>query len=207
MSDPYTYNGVPMRRVPGRDEFVSITHDSSPSDFHLYALTGDSRAVYVNESPYHGDFEVEIQYAFWGDPATHVVTTEGILLRIHDEGCEPGVYPGNCFVKDGELGTLPVDAYDYLDLREGDAGTVYALVLETTDPYTYDAICGEGCTIQRVDVAQRSVVDSVSFVSARAHVLRRPDTYADGVAVIAADSAPFYGSDGGTGFDVHYVPL
>lgn len=208
-SDPYTYNGVPMRQVPGLDEFISVTHDLSPSDFHLYGLTKDSRAIYINESPYHGDFAVQLQYAFWGDPATHVVTSGGLLLRIHDAGCEPGsVFESGCFVKDGELGTLPLDLWGYVDVREGDANTVYALAADSADTYYFDPICGQpSCTIQRIDVTRRTVVDSVTFVSPRTYVFLRPDTYAAGLALIAADSAPFqYPGEDGDGFDVHYLP-
>lgn len=209
-SMPYTYNGIPMRRVPGFDEFVSVTHDLSPSDFHLYAVDAASdTVVYVNESPYHGDFAVRLGYAFAGDPATHVITEQGHLLLIHGDGCVIGsVFESGCFIKDGELGTLPADASTYDSLREAADGTVYGLV-GSGDYYYTDPPCQSSCTLQHIDVTNRVVLGESTISTSREFNFLRPDPAGGGVAVIAAATAPFYYAfdANSTGFEVLYYSL
>lgn len=151
---PYTYNGVPMRRIPGTDDFITVTVDSSPSDFHLYLVGPTGEAVYSGESPYHGDFPVLDTYAFDGAPATHLFTHEGLALAIYGSGCTPGdPYSSGCFVKDGTLGTLTgAQVFRGMDSAEG---KVFGLV----DPagWTWEDSCAGGCLVQRIDAASHTV--------------------------------------------------
>ena len=107
-SKKYTYNGIPMRLVPGTSDFVTVSVDLSPSDFHLYSGSDSGEAVYINESPYHGDLRITNTYAFDGSPPVHLITDSGLLLRIHGDNCTGSMssFSTGCFVKDGALGTL-----------------------------------------------------------------------------------------------------
>lgn len=108
-SAKYIYNGVPMRRVPGMDAFVTVS-GGSPSDFHLFKVGADHVAVYLNESPYHGEFAAGDVFAFDGSPPQHLVNSQGLFLRFSLDCSLPSSSTmraaGECFVKDGAVGTL-----------------------------------------------------------------------------------------------------
>ena len=160
-SKKYTYKGIPMRRIPGKDDFVTVSVDSSPSDFHLYSLLATSEAGFVNESPYHGDFRVTGVYAFDGTPPTHLVTDAGLLLHIYGEECDVdhNSFTSGCFTKDGALGTLTGDQV-FAGMDGDAAGKLYALV--STSRSFSDPQCSDGCLLQQVDIASRSVDKQVT---------------------------------------------
>jgi hypothetical protein len=162
-SAPYTYNGRPMRRVPGTDEFITVTDDLSPSDFHLYTVSSSGVPSYINESPYHGDFGVNRVYAFDGSPPTHLVTHEGLMLRIHGANCTPDYYSTDdgCFVKDGALGTLSTGEY-FLGMDSDAGGQVYAIV-GGDFYYSDESMCTDGCSVQHVDVASHTVTSEHAY--------------------------------------------
>jgi hypothetical protein len=180
-SAEHTYNGIPMRRVPGRDAFVTVTVGSSPSDFHLYSVTESGRAEFVNESPYHGDFAATDVYAFHGMPATHLVTHEGLMLRSDE--CEPGFSSeATCFYRDGMLGTLSGTSA-YLGMDSGSDGFLYGLAGERP-VFSDDVACEGGCEIQRVEVEARRVAARARFDAPfRGLVALRRDPFASGVVV------------------------
>lgn len=165
-SSPYTYNGIPMKLVPGSDAFITVTTDLSPSDYHLYLVEGDGRAVFVDESPYHGDFAITDVFAFDGSPATHLVTHQGLLLEIGSE-CTPAASPPRCLVRDGALGLLD-DRGRYLAMTNDGAGDLYTL----TDPAgeLIEPPCQAGCRVQRIDLAARLVRSESTWRSLAADV-------------------------------------
>ncbi len=178
-SQKFTYHGRPMRRVPGSRSFVTVTTDSSPSDFYLYqVLPGGTDVVYVNESPYHGDFAATTTIGFDTTPATHLVQTGGLLLRIFGDGCDGqhNSFTSGCFVKDGSLGLLPA-TQSYLALGNDDAGRLFAVINDGSPPYyAYSALCPGGCTVQRIDVPSRTVVAQRKHqMASRRFVALRPD--------------------------------
>lgn len=208
-SAPYTYNGTPMRRVPGTDDFVTVTIGLSPSDFHLYTAIEDP-VEYINESPYHGDFAATLVHAFVGVPATHVVNSQGIMLRIYGGGCVPGSpFESECFVKDGELGTLPADVYGFVDLREGADGYLYGLV-DPDQGFGIDPPCEQtACELQRIDPESRTIVSKVELaLTGQEFAMLRPDPSGTGVAVIAGWNAPFtYSFEDIDDYDVFFVAI
>jgi hypothetical protein len=160
-SKPYTYNGTPMRRVPGTDDFITVSTDLSPSDFHLYRVGADGAATYLNESPYHGDFAVTMTFAFDGTPPVHVIQPAGLLLRIYSDTCDSTTssFTTGCFVKDGALGTLRGQD-TFIGLGDNAAGTVFAVV---SSGYSYSSsACSSGCAFQRIDAPSRTVVSQQS---------------------------------------------
>jgi hypothetical protein len=155
ISSPYTYNGTPMRRVPGTDDFITVTTNLSPSDFHLYRVDATGKAVYINESPYHGDFAATTTYAFDGSPAAHVIQSAGLMLKIYGDGCDSTMNSFNtgCFIKDGVLGTLR-SGEAYFGLGDDAAGGMFAVVGSSS---AFDAPCRNGCAFQRIDVTTRTI--------------------------------------------------
>lgn len=174
-SNKYTYNGRPMLPVPGRDEFVTVTTDLSPSDYHLYQLADDGRVSFIGESPYHGDFACTTVVGFLGNPATHLITRDGLMLAFTSADCVPE--GGGCFVKDGSLGTLPGPDAHYVGLSNSQDGEMYAIV-DTGD--SYGGPCMSGCILQRIETETRDVV----FDRVMSEVRFDPDTIAQAYYLI-----------------------
>jgi hypothetical protein len=139
--------------VPGTDDFVTVTDALSPSDFHLYSLGPGDAAVYVGESPYHGDFRVTALYGFDGS-SSHLITDTGLLLEIRAEGCGAGggSLDQGCFVRAGALGTL-LESEAFVAMDGGGGDTLHAVLGATR----FGAACEESCRMQRIDVPMRAV--------------------------------------------------
>ncbi len=96
-------------------------------------------------------------FGFLGDPASHLVTHEGLMLRIDGADCDIDIHPSGCFVKDGNLGTLPGEESQYLALSDAPTGEIFSLVNVATSSY-WKRDCKEAaCIVQRVDVENRDV--------------------------------------------------
>jgi hypothetical protein len=178
-SQTFTYHGRPMRRVPGTSYFITVTTDLSPSDFYLYkVLPGGADVVYVNESPYHGDFAATTTMGFDANPAAHLIQVSGLLLRIFGDGCDSqhNSFTSGCFVKDGTLGLLP-SGQPYLALANDDAGRLFAVTNDGASTYPFNPLCpGAGCNIQLIDVPSRTVVSQRKHLMASAgFIALRPD--------------------------------
>lgn len=205
-SDEYTYNGIPMFRVPGTDHFVTVTTGSSPSDFHLYEVAPTHDATFIGESPYHGDFPVTDVFAFRGDPATHLITHEGLMLEIFHPDCVAGMssFTSGCFTRDGDLGSLRVGE-SYVAMTQDDAGYVYGL-REDGDPWFSDPRCESSCTLHRVDVEARSIDRERTYDHAFFDLVRmRHDAVGGGVVLGVMDEGDRF--DGYTGYQVRLVTL
>ncbi|MGC4117968.1 MAG: hypothetical protein QM765_26150 [Myxococcales bacterium] len=163
-SSPRTYEGTPMRRVPGTDDFITVTTNLSPSDFYLHRVGSDHTLAFYGDSPYHGDFAATMAFAFDGAPPEHLIQSDGIFLEIYTQGCvaNSGWQTGGCFIRDGELGTLGGDEW-FVAMADDGAGTLWALV--TSGSY-WDGVCEKGCKAQRIDIAQRLVVGETNVVFA-----------------------------------------
>jgi len=157
-----TYNGIPMTAVPGEDFFVTVTTGLSPSDFHLYEAPATGAARYVGESPYHGDFAVRNIFAFIGDPATHLVTHEGLLLEIFRGACRAGMTSRtDCFTRDGDLGSLR-SGERYVAMAQS-ATHVYGIA--GTGTWFGDPPCMMGCELHEVEPSTRVVSRRVAYSS------------------------------------------
>ena len=199
-----------MRRVPGRDAFITVSVGSSPSDFYYHRVGLDGTAsAYITETPYHGAFSVTDVYAFAGAPATHLVTNEGRLLSL--ETCHDGA-PGSwdlpgCLVNDGALGTLR-SGETFLALESGHDGRLYGLVTPRNDGF-FEPVCTASapCRIQRIDVGARRIMSEATFVGDGQRSFRvHHDAWA-GMALIDAGS----GCDAGypfacAGWVLHLLP-
>ncbi len=152
-SAKYTYNGIPMRAVPGRDAFVTVS-SGSPSDFHVYEMQADTGEIVLRgESPYHGDFAATSVYTFdSGENAKSLVSSEGLLLRV--DTCD-GTQVTVCLEKNGALGTL-TDTQRFVGL-DVVGGTIYGLVSTNTSYFPYPPTADDGYLLQVVDVPTREV--------------------------------------------------
>ena len=176
----FTYEGTPMRRVPGRDDFTTVTTNLSPSDIYLKRVTAENTVVSFRDSPYHGDFAITDTYAFVGDPATHVVTVGGLLLQIYVPGCDTpdAGFRGTCFTRDGTLGTLRTGER-FVALTEVSPSSIAGLV--DTSASSFDAPCTTGCAVQRIDVTGRAVTSTRmhTISSLQRVIFARHDPYGD----------------------------
>ncbi len=163
-SEAYTYNGVPMISVPGQDLFITVTVDSSPSDYHLYSVNDADQATFINESPYHGDFAVTTLVGFTGEPHTHLVTRQGLMLSFANADCNADLnsFDSGCFVKDGNLGTLPGPDAVYAGMSAQQNGRLFALV-DPASGSSFGAPCEKGCILQQIEVASRDVLHDVTL--------------------------------------------
>ncbi len=196
-SKEYTYNGIPMRRVPGKDDFVTVTVGLSPSDFHLYTVADGGQPVFINESPYHGDFRVTSVYAFDGSPPEHLVTDEGLMLHIYGVGCtlSNSSFDSECFVKDGALGTLS-GSQRFIGMDSDGAGKLYGLVDPTPNNFPGESQCDAGCLVQRIDIASHTIeAQSVHHLSLGAVVAARHDAVSGALIIGYRNPGDFYFPD------------
>jgi hypothetical protein len=208
-SNKYTYNGIPMRRVPGTDDFVTVTDDSSPSDFHLYSVLPSGQVSYVNESPYHGDFSVTTTYAFDGEPPKHLITGAGLMLKIYDTGCsaDANSFTSKCFVKDGSLGTLSGSQY-FVAMDSDASGTLFGLV-DPAASFSSSGPCAQGCVLEKVDIAARSIVSqSVVHLGVSRVVALRNDPVSKTAVIgyIVGTGSYYFPSDPYPGYRVVVLP-
>jgi hypothetical protein len=147
----YTYDGLPMRRVPGQDMFVAVEVASSPANLFLYQVGDDGAATLLGSSSFETSDPTNV-YTFFGDPATDVVAQDGAILAIPGD-CTGTAFNEGCFTQHGELGTL-TGSQVFIGMDSDSAGQLYALV--DLSP-SFSAPCSSGCTVQQIDVASRSV--------------------------------------------------
>jgi hypothetical protein len=183
------YNGAPMVPIPGQDRFATV-NDGSPRDYHIFEVDQEGAVTYLADSPYHGDFPCSPEVGFIGEPATHLITQEGLMLSFMGADCVQAG-PG-CFLKDGNLGTLPGPDAHYGGLGNERDGEVFALVDPASGVF-YEAPCQEGCILQRISLATHDVLYDratpvIRFdqdtIAQRYYLIPRPGN--DGVWVIAA---------------------
>jgi len=210
-SRKYTYNGIPMRRVPGTDDFVTVTVDSSPSDFHLYRLLDSGEASYINESPYHGDFRVTDIYGFDGSPATHLITDAGLMLRIYGDGCGEmaSSFSTGCFAKDGSIGTLSGDQL-FLGLDTDAQSQVYAVVDANPDPFGDPDEQPSNYLLERIDLDSRTVTkqSTISLQLSQMIAFRRDVTGGGVLVAFRKGSRSFsFPGDPYPGHEVRSIPF
>jgi hypothetical protein len=80
------------------------------------------------------------------------------MLRIHGPDCPAGegTNDAGCFVKDGEVGTLDGDQF-FAALDQDEGGKLYAVTGRASPRDS----CTEGCRVQRIDVATRTLETDV----------------------------------------------
>ena len=208
-SKQYTYHGIPMRRVPGTDDFVTVSVGTSPSDFYLHTVLGSGEASYINESPYHGAFAATMTFAFDGDPPTHLINSSGLLLKIYDTGCtgDASSFSSGCFVKDGALGTLTGNQY-FAAMDSDAAGIVCALVDPSSGSFSSD-LCTKGCLLQKIRVADRTVVSQSNVqLKAASIVAFHHDAIANAAVVgyVVGTGSYYSPSDSYPGYRVFVMP-
>jgi len=199
-----TYHGIPMRRVTGKDDFVTVSIGTSPSDFFLHTVDSSSKVIYVSDSPYHGDFAVSLAYTLQGNPAHHLVTEQGLLLNIYDVNCKAGLGSPQCFVKDGMLGTL-FGTQRFIGMDNDGTNYVYALVDDASSTSFYRR-CANGCFAQRINGDQKVVEAQKRYdVDVGAIIATRHDATANALIVGFRKSGSFSVGDPYPGYRVELL--
>ncbi len=165
-SGQYTYDGIPMRRVPGADAFVTVTLDLSPPSFYLFQVAADTGVTSIlGGSPFDA-YDANQVFAFDGTPATHMIQDQGDIVGLTGSGCQSmQSYNSGCFAQTGVLGTLRT-GQRYVGLGDNGAGQLVAVVGQSTYTYPYGSACASGCPIQLIDIASRTVLQQQSYTIA-----------------------------------------
>ncbi len=159
VDDTVSHRG-PMRKVPGRDEFVTLNVGVDPKDFYLLSLddSGKAMGVATTASQYHGDFSISPVYAFNGNPATQLVTDQGLVLCLNPDDCPN---PKFGLTRDGDVGVL--SGNNYFGAMDVDAqGKLHALLGPDEYMDFDEPVCDQGCTLERIDVGTGVLESHVS---------------------------------------------
>jgi hypothetical protein len=151
-SAEHAHHGLTMRRVPATDDFVTIAplSGSQRERLFLHRVLEDGDAYFLDES---ARGYVRTAFAFVGTPASHVVTQDGIFLKIYGESCTPEAddLERQCLVEDGSLAGV-VEEPRFAALDQDGQGTLYALL--TGSGYG----CSQGCVAQKIDWIRKAVL-------------------------------------------------
>lgn len=158
-SNPVTYAGIPMQKVPGFDDFVTVDEELSPSDFSLHRVLDSGEATLIGDSPYHGDLAATRTYAFHSK-SDRLITNYGVMLDIHPAGCKP--MSSGCFSKAGDIGTL-ASGESFVAMADDGADSLYAVV-STAGSDPIDPPCESGCRIQRIDIPKHAVASETTAI-------------------------------------------
>lgn len=202
-SDAYTYKGIPMKRIPGTDDFITVTTDQSPPDYNLYSVMPNGVATHINRQGTPSITALPI-FAIDGTPPVHLISQWGGLATIYGPDClsKPEARTSTCFLKDRSLNALT--GSQQFDGMDSDAmGNLFGLV-DMIDPIT-DPPCSHGCVLETIKVATDTVVSQrVLHLTAKEIVAFRHDPIA-GAALIGYTHAQT--SDGGQQTLYHVVSV
>lgn len=188
-SRSYTYNGIPMRRVPGRDAFVTVSVGTSPSDFHLYTVNEEGVAEFYMESPYHGDMKATRTMSFVGMPAKALMNTEGTFFNVGEGDCPENLVDDreNCLVKNGLLGTNFSPNF-FLALTDEAEDEIFTIEGRRS---VWPAKEDERIRAQRIDLIEKKVVSQREYkLSGRFEHLRHIESSRKLVVAVSDDSRP-----------------
>jgi len=190
---------VPLRRVPGRDDLVTV----NSSAFRLLRIDGASQVTLVGESLFGHMYRTSPVFGFTGMTSDHLITDDAILANIYAVQCVPSsTTTPECFVQDGALGTLR-GMERFIGLEGDDAsGKAHALV-DTPSSFGLSG-CRSGCAVQSIDVAGRIVETSKLYaLDLGQTVAARHDAKAG--ALVAGFSRPTSGSTTSPGYRVELL--
>lgn len=205
-SPTYTYNGIPMKRVSGRDAFVTSESVIFPNQLTYFDVNFDEASL-VFQSMFTSEQFTSV-YAFPGVPAAQLVTHDGAILDVST--CAPGMT--GCFGRVGTLGTLMAGDPRYETFLAEDAaadGSIVGLVEPMPVPLLGYALCPPpaGCEIQQTDVAARRVLRRGSFVSPSAIIVRAVRFEPATNSALVLTEMTCMGPDDCSGWQLSRVPL
>jgi hypothetical protein len=154
-SDKYTYQGIPIQRVPGTNQFLSLG-----SFYYVYSVGSDGKAAQIATSSF--DLRGSPTYGFDNDPATHLITDSGQLVSLPSAPtctADAGLLNG-CIQQDGVLGTIPA-GQRFVAFAQDGMGNVIGM----TGAGGLNGACYGGCMLQRAAIATRTVLTSRSYPS------------------------------------------
>jgi hypothetical protein len=167
-SGQYTYDGIPMRHVPGASEFITTTLDLDPPSFALFDVGTSGAAVLFGQSAFE-QAGVDTTFAFDANPAAHLVASNGALLALSGSTCNAnssnGVLAGACFAPDGQLGTLKTGE-NFIGMADDGAGHIFGVTSSSTFGYPPVTSCTSGCSVQRIDIGTRLITSQKQYTLA-----------------------------------------
>lgn len=146
-SNVFSTEGIPMRLVPGANAFVTINAVSPPDSYHLFSVSEDQTVQKLASKDEPDGVTASPVMAFWGNPATHLITHHGHLVRILGEGCTSGCFRVEAILH--EVGT----GIRFLAMDSDERGTLYGL---QSTSFTMEDGCSWGCYLKRVDLRSRT---------------------------------------------------
>ena len=156
------YEQGPMRRVTGRDAFVTVNPHVTPRNFVLFGVdeTGYVQSTASSGGQVSPTYSVSLMYAFAENPAERLITDRGQLVCLTPEDCaDPAL---GDFQLEGSIGSLAEGLYiGAMDVDN--AGKLHAVVGPVTSSMTGSPTCENGCRLQRIDVASGAVEESAEF--------------------------------------------
>jgi hypothetical protein len=202
-SKMYTYDGIPMRRVPNTNQFVAVEVESEPANLFLYQMGANGEASYLGPASFEISDPTAV-YGFSGNPATQVIVDDGTMLEIDTSKCTQNSFTAGCFTQIGALGTLS-GAQRFIGMDNDLNGKLYGLV--DTSP-SFDGFCASGCLVEQIDVANRAVSSQATYqlASAGSIVNVRNDPTAKALVVGYSPSNDFSPSETKGGYVVASLP-
>jgi hypothetical protein len=150
----------PMRRVPGRDAFVTVYPDASPTRFFLFSVDAAGEVLMTANSPAENQetFRISTTYAFRENPAPHLINDQGLLVCLTPEDCAD---PTSGLRPDGDIGLLSDN--DYFAAMDVDAAGKLHVLHGFGDAAHDSPACIAGCSVERIDAFSGAVEESVPF--------------------------------------------
>jgi hypothetical protein len=158
----------PMRRVPGRDAFLTVNTHVTPRSFNLFSVdaAGTIKMIGNSSALNHGTFRISPVYAF-PTASTHLITDQGLLICLTAEDCEDATY---ALKPDGDIGLLPgTSAFAAMDVDPDNK--LHAISGTITESFGVPT-CKDGCTMQRIDVSTGVVEEAVEIVFEKTSVIQ-----------------------------------
>jgi hypothetical protein len=156
------YEQGPMRRVTGRDAFITVNPHVTPRSFVLFGVDemGSVQATAGTWGQVSPEYSIGLTYAFAENPAEHLITDRGQLVCLTPEDCnDPAL---GDFQLEGSIGSLADELY-FGAMDVDDAGKLHAVVGPLTGWLAGNPTCENGCTLQRIDIASGSIEASAEF--------------------------------------------
>jgi hypothetical protein len=154
----YTYDGIQMWRVSGTDTFVTVENY-----FSLFAVDATTGAVTLQSGSSFASSVVSSLFAFGGTPATTMIQGGGNILTIAPADCNTAqTGTPTCFAQIGTLGTLR-SGQGYVGLGDDGAGRIVAVVSQPANFNPFASPCVDGCPVQYIDVATRTILQQQTY--------------------------------------------
>ncbi|WP_282014835.1 hypothetical protein [Marinifilum flexuosum] len=81
-----------LRKIPGKDEYISINQGSSPTDMQHYKFDDQAKFLEENDDSYHGDYALDAEIYRISEDGSYVITAYNGSVYLANSGMS---YQGN----------------------------------------------------------------------------------------------------------------